>query len=65
VNEVVAYVANILQERGAARAYAEAWAAFKQHFGPTEYKNLPQGQFGKALEWLNRWRAAVLASPQA
>ncbi|MCC6192615.1 MAG: ORF6C domain-containing protein [Anaerolineales bacterium] len=64
IKEAVAYVANALQERGKSRAYAEVWAAFKQAFGLTEYKNLPQGKFTEALEWLNRWGAAVLGSPK-
>ena len=41
------------------------WAAFKQHFGLTEYRNLPQNRFAEALEWLNNWGVAVLASPKA
>ena len=64
VKEAVVYVANALQERGASKAYAQVWAAFKQQFGLTEYKNLPQVQFAEALAWLARWGAAVLASPQ-
>lgn len=65
VKEAVTYVANALQERGRPRAYAEVWAAFKQHFGLTEYRNLPQNRFAEALEWLNNWGVAVLASPKA
>ena len=51
-----------LQERGASKAYAQVWAAFKQQFGLTEYKNLPQGRFSDALDWLGRWGRAVLFS---
>jgi hypothetical protein len=64
VKEAVVYVANALQERGAAKAYAQVWAAFKQQFGLTEYKNLSQARFAEALEWLSRWGMAVLASPK-
>jgi len=64
VKEAVTYVANALQARGRPRAYAEVWAAFKQHFGLTEYRNLPQNRFAEALEWLNNWGVAVLASPK-
>lgn len=64
IKEAVTYVANALQERGKQHAYAEVWAAFKQHFSLTEYRNLPQGRFAEALEWLSRWGAAVLASPK-
>jgi len=64
VKEAVTYVANALQERGRPRAYGEVWAAFKQHFGLTEYRNLPQNRFAEALEWLNNWGVAVLASPK-
>lgn len=65
VKEAVTYVANALQERGRPRAYAEVWAAFKQHFGLTEYRNLPQNRFAETLEWLNNWGVTVLASPKA
>jgi prefoldin subunit 5 len=64
VKEAVTYVANALHERGRPKAYAEVWAAFKQHFGLTEYRNLPQNRFAEALEWLNKWGVAVLASPK-
>ena len=63
VKEAVVYVANALQERGASKAYAQVWAAFKQQFGLTEYKNLPQGRFSDALDWLGRWGRAVLSRP--
>ncbi len=64
MKQAVTYVANALPERGRPRAYAEVWAAFKQHFGLTEYCNLPQNHFAEALEWLNNWGVAVLASPK-
>ena len=64
LSEAVNFIANELQERGKQKPYMEVWAALKIRYSIADYKSLPMNQFSDALDWLNRWAAAVVASPK-
>ena len=60
IKEGVNHIASEMRKRGKERAYAEIWGAFDHYFNVPEYRQLPQGKFAEALDWLTRWETDLL-----
>ena len=60
LKEGVNHIASEMRKRGKDRPYAEIWGAFDHYFNVPEYRQLPQGKFTEALDWLTRWETDML-----
>ncbi len=60
LKEGVNHIATEMRKRGTANPYGQIWGAFNHYFNVPEYRSLPQGKFGEALDWLTRWETDLL-----